>query len=175
MAHAGLDDARDSKAKGGGGARKGAAGARCERRRGAGASRNNFARRTASYGRRLARKGERQGRQLLEESIYSADDTLSRLLFLLHVSEGSWAAGRALYDAGRSAGDGRRRAARRLQGGTVQPGRSTGADFPRSAGISAGPRLSTYAGLFGGHVRAGARAHRALAACESRRDGRRGA
>ncbi len=94
MAHAGLDDARDSKAKGGGGARKGAAGARCERRRGAGASRNNFARRTAGYGRRLARKGERQGRQLLEESIYSADDTLSRLLFLLHVSEGSWAAGR---------------------------------------------------------------------------------
>src|SRR2546429_4361717 len=49
-----------------------------------------------------------RSRQLLEESIYSADDTLSRLLFLLHVSEGSWAAGRALYDAGRSAGDGRR-------------------------------------------------------------------
>src|SRR2546429_5770535 len=37
-----------------------------------------------------------RSRQLLEESIYSADDTLSRLLFLLHVSEGSWAAGRAL-------------------------------------------------------------------------------
>src|SRR5206468_5089551 len=123
MAHAGLDDARDSKAKGGGGARKGAAGARCERRRGAGASRNNFARRTASYGRRLARKGERQGRQLLEESIYSADDTLSRLLFLLHVSEGSWAVGRAVYDAGRRAVDGRTRASCRAERGTDEPGR----------------------------------------------------
>src|SRR5205823_12057971 len=87
--------------------------------RGGFGSGEGFAGRIAPCGERGARAGKREDRQLLEESLHSADDAVPRLLFVLYVSQRSGAAGRAFHDAGGSAGAGRRGKACGMQGSAV--------------------------------------------------------
>ena len=99
---------------------------------------------------------------------HSADQSLPRLLRILHLPPRSRRSRRAHHDARRSARGRPRRRKTGMHRGPLQSRRQAGTAFPRDARDAAPSRLQVDAALSGSHVRTGAARDQPAAASESR-------
>src|SRR5216683_43070 len=137
------------------------------------AGRASSPRRTPNRRHRAPRPRQRIRHHLLQKSIHPAHHSLPRLLWLLHLPQGSRSARRPLHDSRRSPRPRRARPPRRLQRSSLQPRRSARKDFPRSPRIPPHSRLFAHARLSRCYVRTRPRENRPASSRQSRRHGPR--
>ena len=124
--------------------------------------------RTARRGPRRQRALQARRHHLFAQGLPAADQSLPRLLRILHLPPRSRRPRRAHHDARRSARGRPRRRKTRMHRSPLQPRRQARTALPRDARDAAPSRLQVHAALSRSHVRTGAARDQPAAASESR-------